>query len=361
MSMGAGIGPDVAWTWNEDRTLERGERARYRNRRQLLTHRVAFWVVASAFLLNMAFSAVPTPLYVLYQHRDHFSGVTATVVYAVYAAGVIASLFLVGHVSDWVGRRRVLVGALLINVASAVLFVFLPSLAGLIAARVVCGVAVGMTTATATAYLAELHLGAHPDASTKRPQVIAIAANLGGIGLRAAARGNARAVRARSAAPFVRRRRRGVGRPGAADRLRARNGGRPGRTAGVASPARGRATRGSTSILRGDVGGFRRLRRLRRLQLAGAELLLGTLHQSSHALAGAVAFSAFSSGALAQIALGRLGTIRDAPVEPARPARRIGDLYGGDVGVESGGLHPRRYGDRRRGGSGVSRCARRGR
>jgi MFS family permease len=29
-----------------------------------------------------------------------------TVVYAVYAIGVIASLFLGGHVSDWVGRRR---------------------------------------------------------------------------------------------------------------------------------------------------------------------------------------------------------------------------------------------------------------
>jgi len=59
-------------------------------------HGVAFWVVAAAFLLNMAFSAVPTPLYVLYEARDHFSGIMVTIVYAVYAIGVIASLFLPG-------------------------------------------------------------------------------------------------------------------------------------------------------------------------------------------------------------------------------------------------------------------------
>src|ERR1700679_1881323 len=117
-------------------------------------HSAAFWAVAAAFCVNLAFSAVPTPLYVIYQHRDHFSTLMITVVYAVYAIGVIASLFLGGHVSDWVGRRRVLVPALGLNVLRAVLFLAFPSLAGLIVARVVSGVSVGLTTGTATAYLA---------------------------------------------------------------------------------------------------------------------------------------------------------------------------------------------------------------
>src|SRR6202451_1531367 len=82
-------------------TRERPRRPRHQRR-----HSAAFWVVAAAFCVNLAFSAVPTPLYVIYQQRDHFSTLMITVVYAVYAVGVIVSLFLGGHVSDWVGRRR---------------------------------------------------------------------------------------------------------------------------------------------------------------------------------------------------------------------------------------------------------------
>src|ERR1700748_2113273 len=146
-------------------------------------HSVAFWVVAAAFCVNLAFSAVPTPLYVIYQQRDHFSTVMITVVYAVYALGVIASLFLGGHVSDWVGRRRVLVPALAVNVLSAAAVIALPSLPGLIIARVVSGGSIGLTTGTATAYLAELHLGAGGSPTGRRPQVVATASNLGGIGV----------------------------------------------------------------------------------------------------------------------------------------------------------------------------------
>ena len=94
-----------------------------RETRRQRRHSAAFWVVAAAFCVNLAFSAVPTPLYVIYQQRDHFSTLMITVVYAVYAVGVIVSLFLGGHVSDWVGRRRVLVPALAVNVLSAAAFI----------------------------------------------------------------------------------------------------------------------------------------------------------------------------------------------------------------------------------------------
>src|SRR5487761_1167395 len=146
-------------------------------------HHIGFWVTAAAFLLNMGFSAVPTPLYVLYQQRDHFSNLTVTVVYAVYAVGVIGSLFLGGHLSDWVGRRHILVAALATSVVSTVIFIFVPSLAGLVVARIVSGVSVGLTTATATSYLAELHSTARPQATARRAEAVATAANLGGIGL----------------------------------------------------------------------------------------------------------------------------------------------------------------------------------
>src|ERR1700684_4560987 len=90
-----------------------------RRARRQRHHSAAFWLVAAAFCVNLAFSAVPTPLYVIYQQRDHFSTLMITVVYAVYAIGVIVSLFLGGHISDWVGRRRGVVPALVVNVLSA--------------------------------------------------------------------------------------------------------------------------------------------------------------------------------------------------------------------------------------------------
>lgn len=146
------------------------------------SHHIGFWLAALAFLLNMGLSAVPTPLYPLYQQRDGISDLMVTVVYGVYAIGVVLSLFLGGHLSDTLGRRRVFIPALLINVVSALVFIFVPSLAGLIIARVVSGISVGLTTATATSYLTELHAKHRPGAGTRRADVVATASNLGGIG-----------------------------------------------------------------------------------------------------------------------------------------------------------------------------------
>ena len=60
-----------------------------------LSRRVAFWAVAFAFLAVSAFSTTPSPLYGIYEHQEHFSSLTITVVYAVYAAGIVISLLVV--------------------------------------------------------------------------------------------------------------------------------------------------------------------------------------------------------------------------------------------------------------------------
>ena len=103
-------------------------------------------------------------------------------IFAAYAVGVVISLFTVGHLSDWHGRRRLFAPALVLCMISAVVFLLWRDLPGLILARVLGGIAVGAVTATATAWLAELHAAARPDASAKRAQIVSTAANLGGIG-----------------------------------------------------------------------------------------------------------------------------------------------------------------------------------
>ncbi|SDY85328.1 Predicted arabinose efflux permease, MFS family [Saccharopolyspora shandongensis] len=146
-------------------------------------HGAGFWMIAAAFLTAMAFSTVPTPLYPLYQAYDGFSTFTVTIVFAVYAVGVLASLLLAGHISDWVGRKKILIAALGLEVAAAALFLTEPSLPVLITARLVTGLGVGMLTATATAHLHELHSGHRPGASPQRFEIVSTAANLGGLGL----------------------------------------------------------------------------------------------------------------------------------------------------------------------------------
>jgi MFS family permease len=146
-------------------------------------HGVGFWVVASTFLALAAFSTVPSPLYALYQARDGFSEFMLTVIYAAYAVGVIGALALAGHLSDWHGRKRLLMPAAALTVASAIVFLVWKSVPGLLVARVLTGVSIGLTQSTATAYLAELHARHRPQASGTRAQVTATTVNMGGLGV----------------------------------------------------------------------------------------------------------------------------------------------------------------------------------
>src|SRR5579859_7194649 len=95
---------------------------------------VGFWLVALAFTTAMAFTTVPTPLWSLFAQRDRFSSLTITIVFAVYALAVALSLFLVGHLSDEYGRRRVMTVALAVEIFAGVVFIIWPSLPGLMLA-----------------------------------------------------------------------------------------------------------------------------------------------------------------------------------------------------------------------------------
>lgn len=146
-------------------------------------HHRGFWVVTVVFVLVMAYATVPTPLYPLYQEADGFASSTTTVVFAAFAVGVMVSLYLAGHISDWVGRRRVLVAACLLSAVAAALFLASPALPVLLVARLVDGFAVGILTATATAHLGELRAVARPDENAVIASAVAGAANIGGLAI----------------------------------------------------------------------------------------------------------------------------------------------------------------------------------
>ncbi len=98
-----------------------------------VSRRVAFWLLALVFAATMLGTTLPTPLYVIYQARWHFSSAMVTVTFAVYAAGVLAALLLAGRSSDQAGRKPVLAAALGLSALSTAAFAAF-SLLGLFAA-----------------------------------------------------------------------------------------------------------------------------------------------------------------------------------------------------------------------------------
>jgi predicted MFS family arabinose efflux permease len=114
-------------------------------------------VVAVASLITVGFmgSVIVTPLYALYQQRFGFSEITLTLVYAVYVVGNVLALLVFGQVSDQLGRKPVALPALGLAAVSALLFLFAQGTAWLYVARLLIGLATGVLSGTATAWLAE--------------------------------------------------------------------------------------------------------------------------------------------------------------------------------------------------------------
>ncbi len=75
-------------TGQPSRSAPRGRRNR------AVSRRAAFWLLALVLTVTMLGTTLPTPLYVIYQGRWHFSAAMVTVTFAVYAVAVIATLLL---------------------------------------------------------------------------------------------------------------------------------------------------------------------------------------------------------------------------------------------------------------------------
>src|SRR5579884_454512 len=122
-----------------------------------LGRRSAFALLASAALTLLASSSAPTPLYATYQAKWGFSDLTVTVIFAVYAIAVLASLLVFGSLSDHVGRRPLLLAGLGAQVLVMLVFAFAGNLDVLLAARVLQGLATGAALGAIGAGLVDLH------------------------------------------------------------------------------------------------------------------------------------------------------------------------------------------------------------
>jgi hypothetical protein len=102
----------------------------------------------AAAMLIAASSSATTPLYHLYQQSMHLTPFWITVVFAIYVASLLAALLTVGSLSDYVGRRPVILAALLLNAAAMLVFAEARDVGQLILARTIQGLCVGTGTTT---------------------------------------------------------------------------------------------------------------------------------------------------------------------------------------------------------------------
>ncbi|HEX4681342.1 MAG TPA: MFS transporter [Gemmatimonadaceae bacterium] len=99
-------------------------------------------------------STVPTPLYQLYQDRFRFSPATLTLIFSAYVVGAIVAMLFLGHLADQIGRRPVMMAAVVISAVSAVAFILVRSTVWLYPPRVISGAAVALAGGTSTAWIA---------------------------------------------------------------------------------------------------------------------------------------------------------------------------------------------------------------
>ncbi|WP_097022248.1 MFS transporter [Chromohalobacter canadensis] len=123
----------------------------------------------------LAASSAPTPLYRLYQTTWHFSATMLTLVFASYVFALLVALLVSGSLSDHIGRRPVVAGAIMGEILSLGVFFWADSLAWLMVARILQGIATGVVTSALAAAML--------DSDHRRGPVMASIAPLFGMGI----------------------------------------------------------------------------------------------------------------------------------------------------------------------------------
>jgi hypothetical protein len=105
----------------------------------------------------LAASSAPSPLYAIYQAEWTFSALTLVIVFSSYTIALLGALLVFGELSDYRGRREVLLVALGLECVAMLLFRGAESVNGLLVARVLQGLATGVATSAIGAGLIDLH------------------------------------------------------------------------------------------------------------------------------------------------------------------------------------------------------------
>ncbi|WP_339933944.1 MFS transporter [Vreelandella glaciei] len=117
-----------------------------------ITQRSAVYL---AFALCMITTAVnlQAPLYDALAARDGLGVGATTLAFACYVAGVLPVLLGLNGLADRVGRKPLIIAALLLSLMATAMILIAPNLVALGVARFLLGISMGLTSAVAPAYM----------------------------------------------------------------------------------------------------------------------------------------------------------------------------------------------------------------
>ncbi|MEO5711767.1 MAG: MFS transporter [Nocardioidaceae bacterium] len=138
-------------------------------------HATGFALSLGALLAMMAGASAPSPFYPVLEHEIGFSPATLTGIFAVYAVALLLTLLVTGSLSDHVGRRPVVSAAFLLLAVSMLVFWHADSVALLVLARIVQGVASGLLLSSLTAAVVDLEPRSRPGIAATLNSVVPLA------------------------------------------------------------------------------------------------------------------------------------------------------------------------------------------
>lgn len=120
-----------------------------------LSPTTAFAGAAVTFATFFLAAGAPTPLLTLRQMEWGFSAEALTFAFSVYALALLLALLVGGALSDHVGRRPVLLAALVGELTSMIVFLVAPNITWIVVARILQGLATGLGTTAFSAAIIE--------------------------------------------------------------------------------------------------------------------------------------------------------------------------------------------------------------
>jgi MFS family permease len=117
---------------------------------------VGYWSVAGGILVTTMLSNGPGAIYALYRQKWNLSPLTITAIFAVAFMFLLVTLVFTGGSSDVLGRRPVMILAVVLNLASTAAFFFASGVGWLFLARAIQGASNGLLVGPATAALVEM-------------------------------------------------------------------------------------------------------------------------------------------------------------------------------------------------------------